>query len=181
MTTSSAPCTTLSVMSTMSDLTDDFRLHAFAAGLSLLHHRFDRAQVFVDFANKSADAPTATLSKAEALSHSLIAILRRARVLRGESSISVLRYGTDASKYEALLARAFGVDATEAARLASATVSSLLPARTFLLAWITSRMASKALLVVRADLFCGRADQFVHFLGFSIRYLRQSAGVTVCL
>ena len=40
----------------MSDLTDDFRLHAFAAGLSLLHHRFDRAQVFVDFANKSAEA-----------------------------------------------------------------------------------------------------------------------------
>ena len=93
----------------MSDLTDDFRLHAFAAGLSLLHHRFDRAQVFVDFANKSADAPAATLSKADALSHSLIAILRRARVLRGESSVSVLRYGTDASKYEALLARAFGV------------------------------------------------------------------------
>ena len=57
MTTSSAPCTTLSVMTTMSDLIDDFRLHAFAAGLSLLHHRFDRAQVFVDFANKSADAP----------------------------------------------------------------------------------------------------------------------------
>ena len=123
MTTSSAPCTTLSVMTTMSDLTDDFRLHAFAAGLSLLHHRFDRAQVFVDFANKSADAPAATLSKGEALSNSLIAILRRARVLRGESSVSVLRYGTDASKYEALLARAFGVDAAEAARLASATVS----------------------------------------------------------
>ena len=57
-----APCTTLSVMTTMSDLTDDFRLHAFAAGLSLLHHRFDRAQVFVDFANKSADAPATTLS-----------------------------------------------------------------------------------------------------------------------
>lgn len=119
MTTSAAPCTTLSVMTTMSDLTDDFRLHAFAAGLSLLHHRFDRAQVFVDFANKSADAPAATLSKAEALSHSLVAILRRARVLRGESSVSVLRYGADASKYEALLARAFGVDAAEAARLAS--------------------------------------------------------------
>ena len=63
MTTSSAPCTTLSVMTTMSDLTDDFRLHAFAAVLSLLHHRFDRAQVFVDFANKSADAPTATVAQ----------------------------------------------------------------------------------------------------------------------
>ena len=59
---SAGPCATLSVMSTMGDLADEFRVHAFAAGLSLLRHRFERAHVIVDFANKSADAPAAALT-----------------------------------------------------------------------------------------------------------------------
>ena len=106
-------------MATTADLVDSARVRNFVRGATLLGHQFQRAQITIDFANKTHDAPDGVMDRSSSGAHRLLAALESAGVLTAgshshRSDVRTLRYGSDAEKHAKLLRRTLNLTAATA-------------------------------------------------------------------